>query len=147
MNIIDKLGSYTIRFFSMFGRVNKKKNVNLFLYKRNLTLIQFCDRIFIKLDKTGETFIQEILSSEFEKYTIINKNAIDKFLNDKNKPTNKFIVQVWFNDLFRFEIINDEHWKHLQFAVDFANKYDLPISLDSTFVHFIENIEKFTGEN
>lgn len=145
MNVIDKLGATMIRFFSKFTKVNKRKETNLFLYKRGLTLFKFNDRVFIKMDTHGKKFIDEILKQEFEKYTVKKESAVDKFFGDKNKPGNEYILEVWYNDLFRFEFVSISYWKHLCFAATLADKYDLPIGLDSMFVHCIEEIDTFNG--
>lgn len=99
MNIIDKLGQVVLSFFGIFRDFNKTRNVELFLFKRNLNIIKFNNRIFIILDQAGETFIKDCLMNNFSAYTI-NKSKLDNFIGRKYQPGNEFISQVWYNDSF-----------------------------------------------
>lgn len=142
MNIIDQLGCLMLRLCSIFRTVNKRKNVDLFTFKRNLTLIKFNDRIFIKFDNSGQEFIENCLSECCKKYEIKKKSFVDSIIADSNRANNDLIYVVWYNDIFKFEFVLPEHWKHLEYSCQLATHYDLMIGLDSIFVHSVTHIEK-----
>lgn len=143
MNIIDKMGSCVLMFFSTFRTLNKKKEIDLFLYKRGLDIISFHGRIFIKLDLNGMNFIENCLKPNFTEYKIVKESISDKIIKNPYKPGNKFISNVWYNDIFKFEFISENHWKHLEYSCQHAEKYDLIFGVDSIFVDSLEKIEKF----
>lgn len=144
MNIIDFLGALFIRVCSIFKKTNNKKHAKLFLYKRNLTLASFVDgRIFIKHDDNGKNFISEVLKSEFSEYKISKPTMVDKIIANSHEPKNEYIAHVWYNDAFQFEFIEEKHWDHLLYTITLADKFNLPIALDSMFVHSINSIEDF----
>jgi len=142
IKFIDKLGNLGIQFFSIFRTVNRKQDVDLLLYKRGLCIIQFNDRIFIRNDKSGEEFIQKCLVGYCNEYKIEKRPLLKSIIANKNKPGNIHIASVWYNDLFRFEFISEEYWKHLEYSCELAEKYELTIGLDSIFVNSIEKIER-----
>jgi len=141
---IDTLGGWILKLCSLLNKVNSPKNVKLFLYKRKLTFFGVDQRVFIKLDDNAERFIQDVLSSEFEHYQIVDKNSpLDKFLMERHKPKNNFISQVWFNHLFEFEIIPAEYWEHLEFAIKMREEYNLPLHIDPLFIVYTRTIKDF----
>jgi len=78
------LGSGVIQFFSIFRSVNRKKDVDLLLHKRDLCIIQFNDRIFIRSDEFGEDFIEKCLIGYCKEYNIEKKSALDSFILNQN---------------------------------------------------------------
>lgn len=141
---IDTLGALILKLCSLLNKINIPKNIKLFLYRRNLIFFAIDRRVFIKLDENAERFIQDVLSSEFEHYQIVdNDNPLDKFLMERHKPKNKFITQVWFNHLFEFEMIPVEYWEHLEFSIKMREEYNLPLHIDPLFIVYTRTIKEF----
>jgi len=144
LRVIDTLGCWVLKICSLMNKINATKNTKLFLYKRNLEFIAIDRRVFIKLDENAKLFIQDVLSSEFEYYQILdNGNVLDKFLMNQHKPKNNLISQVWFNSLFEFELIPAEYWEHLKFAIKMREDYNLPLHIDPLFIVFTRVIKDF----
>lgn len=147
--MLDRISTIVLSILNIFpSKVNKNKDIKLFLYKRNLEVLYFFpNRVFIKLDGNGEKFIYDVLASnnDFVKFQIPSTKLkfLDKILVNKHSPKNKFISQVWYNNIFEFEFINPIFWDHLQFSINFANENNIPIVLDLMFLHCIEKIKEF----
>lgn len=137
MNIIDKIGEIFLDWVSVFRNLNKKRDCELFLHKRNLTIVQFNSRIFIVLDDAGVNFITECIKDTFSCY------VKDKSIKSRYKPSNPYIEQIWYNNLFKFEFIKPAHYQHLIYSCELAEKYDISIGLDSIFVHSLTKIQNF----
>jgi hypothetical protein len=123
------------------------KLANIFLYKRNISVIRHGERVFIKNDQQSQLFIQEVLIPDkiFKQYTVADneKNVFKRFFIEEHKPKNKAITEVWYSNDFEFEFVSSKYWNHLQFSIKLIEDYDLPLFLDALFVYSIKNISSF----